>query len=101
MKKRDRNPDIQYEGNALVRLLAYMKPHLASFFVCLLLVLVVTVLDLYRPTLIGNAIDQYITVGDDTPLTVEERFSGVLRSAVYLQPFPVSDDAENRSADHL
>lgn len=80
MKKRDRNPDIQYEGNALVRLLAYMKPHLASFFVCLLLVLVVTVLDLYRPTLIGNAIDQYITVGDDTPLTVEERFSGVLRS---------------------
>ena len=62
MKKRDRNPDIQYEGNALVRLLAYMKPHLASFFVCLLLVLVVTVLDLYRPTLIGNAIDQYITV---------------------------------------
>lgn len=80
MKKRDRNPDIQYEGNALVRLLAYMKPHLASFFVCLLLVLVVTALDLYRPTLIGNAIDQYITVGDDTPLTVEERFSGVLRS---------------------
>ena len=80
MKKRDRNPDIQYEGNALVRLLAYMKPHLASFFVCLLLVLLVTALDLYRPTLIGNAIDQYITVGDDTPLTVEERFSGVLRS---------------------
>ena len=80
MKKMDRNPDIQYEGNALVRLLAYMKPHLASFFVCLLLVLVVTALDLYRPTLIGNAIDQYITVGDDTPLTVEERFSGVLRS---------------------
>lgn len=80
MKKRDRNPDIQYEGNALARLLAYMKPHLASFFVCLLLVLVVTALDLYRPTLIGNAIDQYITVGDDTPLTVEERFSGVLRS---------------------
>ena len=80
MKHSERPSDIQYEGNALLRLLAYMKPHLSSFVICLLLVLVITALDLYRPTIIGQAIDQFITVGDDSPLTVEQRFSGVLRS---------------------
>ncbi|MBQ6563769.1 MAG: ABC transporter ATP-binding protein [Clostridia bacterium] len=80
MKHNDRNPDVQYEGNALLRLLAYMKPHLFSFLLCLLLVLAVTALDLYRPVLIGDAIDHYITVGDKTSLNSHERFSGLLQS---------------------
>lgn len=84
MKRTNPNPDISYEGNALLRLLAYMKPHLPSFLICLLLVLAVTALDLYRPVLIGDAIDRYITIGDASPLTPQERFSGVLRSgAIY------------------
>ncbi|MBO6092052.1 MAG: ABC transporter ATP-binding protein, partial [Oscillospiraceae bacterium] len=84
MKRTNPNPDISYEGNALLRLLAYMMPHLPSFLICLLLVLAVTALDLYRPVLIGDAIDRYITIGDASPLTPQERFSGVLRSgAIY------------------
>lgn len=80
MRNHEHKQDIQYEGNALVRLLAYMKPHLPAFLVCLMLVLAVTALDLYRPILIGNAIDEYITVGDSSPLTAQERFAGVLRA---------------------
>lgn len=49
-----------YEGGVFPRLFRYVKPHLGKFIVCLLLVLVVTALDLYRPMLIGEAIDDYI-----------------------------------------
>ena len=86
MKHSERPSDIQYEGNALLRLLAYMKPHLSSFVICLLLVLVITALDLYRPTIIGQAIDQYITVGDDSPLTVESASQAFSAQAASMQP---------------
>ena len=42
------------------RLFGYLKPHIAVAGLCLVLVLVTTALDLYRPILIGDAIDSYI-----------------------------------------
>ncbi len=53
-----------YKGNALLRLLSYMKPYLGWFLLCLLLVLALTGFDLYRPILIGDAIDLFETQGD-------------------------------------
>lgn len=53
-----------YKGNALLRLLSYMKPYLGGFLLCLLLVLALTGFDLYRPILIGDAIDLFETQGN-------------------------------------
>ncbi len=53
-----------YEGNALLHLLSYMKPYIGWVAVCLILVLVLTGFDLYRPMLIGDAIDLFETQGN-------------------------------------
>ena len=45
-----------YKGSALLHLLSYMKPYAGWVSVCLLLVLALTAIDLYRPMLIGDAI---------------------------------------------
>jgi len=50
----------KYEGSVFRRLLAYVRPHWKTVAAALILVLVVTVLDLLRPILIGDAIDSYI-----------------------------------------
>ncbi len=72
--------DVHYEGSAIRRLIAYLKPHRKPLVICLFLVIGITVLDLYRPMLIGNAIDAYIT-GDYAPGEMAgERFAGVLRA---------------------
>ncbi|MBQ9324652.1 MAG: ABC transporter ATP-binding protein [Clostridia bacterium] len=69
----------------MARLMHYMKPHRKVLFLCLLLVLLSTVLDLYRPILIGNAIDEYITGSYAPGEQVAERFAGILRaSGLYL-----------------
>ncbi len=52
--------ETKYDGNVFARLFAYVKPHRGTIAVCLLLVLAVTALNLYRPILIGDAIDNYI-----------------------------------------
>ncbi|MDE7355072.1 MAG: ABC transporter ATP-binding protein/permease [Acetatifactor sp.] len=53
-----------YSGNALLRLLTYMKPYAGQVTLCLVLVLALTGFDLYRPTLIGDAIDLFKDRGD-------------------------------------
>ncbi len=53
-----------YEGNALLHLLSYMKPYGAWVGVCLALVLALTGIDLYRPMLIGDAIDLFEAEGN-------------------------------------
>lgn len=53
-----------YKGNALLHLLSYMKPYLGQLLLALLLVLSLTGFDLYRPILIGDAIDLFETRGD-------------------------------------
>lgn len=53
-----------YSGNALLRLMTYMKPYAGQVILCLVLVLALTGFDLYRPTLIGDAIDLFKDQGD-------------------------------------
>ncbi len=53
-----------YKGNALLHLLSYMKPYVGWIFLSLILVLALTGFDLYRPILIGDAIDLFETQGD-------------------------------------
>lgn len=53
-----------YKGNALLHLLSYMKPYAGWVFLSLLLVLALTGFDLYRPILIGDAIDLFEVRGD-------------------------------------
>ncbi|MBE5798247.1 MAG: ABC transporter ATP-binding protein [Clostridiales bacterium] len=85
LKKHEGN-DIQYQGNAFLRMMGYVKPYWKTVVVCCLLVAALTALELYKPELIGNAIDRYITqetaAGELTP---DERFNGVLVTAgLYL-----------------
>ena len=53
-----------YKGNALLKLLSYMKPYLGQFILCLVLILALTGFDLYRPMLIGDAIDLFEAEGN-------------------------------------
>ncbi len=73
--------DIYYEGNALLRMMAYLKPYGGAAALCLLLVLVITALELYKPILIGDAIDQFITENYAAGEMVRQRFMGVLIAA--------------------
>lgn len=49
----------KYNGNALFRLLGYMKPYIGQVALSLLFVLILTGFDLYRPMLVGDAIDAF------------------------------------------
>ena len=42
------------------RLLTYLKPHIFAMIMSLILTLLIIVLELYRPIIIGDAIDNYI-----------------------------------------
>nr|SIP63363.1 Lipid A export ATP-binding/permease protein MsbA [uncultured bacterium] len=89
----DERADIHYSGSAMLRLLGYMRPHLKTFLLCLVLVLAITGLEIYRPYIIGDAIDAFIT-GETSPELLaqgrtaweggemaEMRFQGVLLAA--------------------
>lgn len=81
-KKSDETSDVKYEGNVIVRMLSYVGPYKLPMAFCFLLVMVITVLELYKPILIGDAIDLYITGDYGAGELVEERFAGVLAAAV-------------------
>ena len=101
LKDKETN-DVQYKGNAFLRLMGYLKPYVKTVLVCCLLVGILTALDLYRPMLIGDAIDKYILtmdvseLSDDTNLTEAEiaaatvltpdqRWEGILKTgALYV-----------------
>lgn len=53
-----------YRGSVLLRLLSYMKPYLGWVALCLIMVLGLTALELYRPVLIGDAINLFKAQGD-------------------------------------
>ena len=62
MEKRTLTEDtveFKTKGNSLLRLLAYMKPYVGGILFSLCLVLCLTAFDLYRPMLIGDAIDNF------------------------------------------
>lgn len=101
LKDKESN-EVQYEGNAFLRLMGYLKPYIKTVLICFVLVTILTALDLYRPMLIGDAIDKYIlsmeegAVSDDTnlsdaelaeasALTKQERITGILKTgALYM-----------------
>lgn len=64
------------------RLLSYLKPYIGIVIFALFLVLLTIGVELYRPIVIGDSIDQYI---DSVALTKEARFQGILiQGAIYL-----------------
>lgn len=64
------------------RLLTYLKPHIWTMICATILVLFIIAVELYRPIIIGDAIDQYI---NNPVLTADEAFAGLLMAAgVYL-----------------
>jgi ATP-binding cassette subfamily B protein len=68
-----------YRGNALLHLLSYMKPYAGWVFLCLILVLALTGFDLYRPILIGDAIDLFESDGNyDIIVSTAVRYASVL-----------------------
>lgn len=62
----------QFNGNAFLRLLGYMKPYRRQVFFSLVLALLITGFELYRPMLIGDAIDNYIEAYNVPYAVVEE-----------------------------
>lgn len=66
------------------RLFSYMLPYKKETILCSVLMLTITMFELLRPVLIGNAIDQYIT-GHDFTQTMDADFHGILKiGALYL-----------------
>ena len=53
---------MQNKKSVFLRLVAYLRPHVKTILLAMVLVLVVTISDLVRPILIGNAMDE-ITAG--------------------------------------
>ena len=67
------------KGSALLHLLTYMKPYLGWVILSLALVLGLTAIDLYRPMLIGEAIDNLEAQGDyDFLLRTAGKYAAVL-----------------------
>ncbi|MGN1343655.1 MAG: ABC transporter ATP-binding protein [Traorella sp.] len=64
--------EIEYSGSITKRLLGYMKPYIKEVIISIILVLLITVFELYKPILIGDAIDTYID-GYNTPYGVVEK----------------------------
>ena len=58
------------------RLLSYLKPHKKTMFAATLLVLLIIVIELYRPIIIGDAIDKYITGYYQPYMVCEENTPG-------------------------
>lgn len=58
-KYTDDKIETNYKGSALLHLLGYMKPYAGWMALCLALVLALTAFDLYRPILIGDALDSF------------------------------------------
>ncbi len=100
MKKHENEAsDVHYKGKAVPRMLAYARPQLKAFLVVILLTAILTALELYRPIITGDAIDDFITgegtlpegvempedgvvEGFEPGVRVDERFKGVLLAAV-------------------
>ncbi len=81
---KDKENDLQYNGNAFLRLMGYLKPYIKTVVICFVLVLILTALELFRPMLTGNAIDLFITTSDSA-LTPDERWMGLVKTAgVYI-----------------
>lgn len=66
------------------RLLSYLKPHKVAMAISLVLVLVLIALDLYRPLIIGDAIDMYINSYYEPYAVVDKEDADVTYQGNYL-----------------
>ena len=66
------------QGHVFLRLLKYAAPYWWRFAICLLLVLGITVLEIYKPILTGNAIDIFSQSADfsQIPATLAAAMEG-------------------------
>ena len=88
--------ETKYEGNVFARLFAYVKPHIRTMLLALFLVLTVTGIDLVKPILIGEAIDEHIEAYDKPYAVVSpEKAQIELKEGLYLSTeLPESGGAE-------
>ncbi len=77
-----KSPETAKKSPTIPRMFSYMRPYLGILVLCLVLVLAITGLELWKPILIGNAIDDYITGDFVSGQLVEERLRGVLIAAL-------------------
>lgn len=80
------------------RLFAYLKPHKATMFFATILVLLIIVIDLYRPIIIGNAIDNNIN-GYSKPYiqTTKDGKNAVQYKDIYLTKTFDEKDIKNNN----
>lgn len=86
--------DVHYNGNLLPRLLGYAKPYIKQVIVCLLLVLAITGVELYRPMLIGDAIDLHIEGYNEPYAIVSDSKNAIEFDGQYL----IKGETSNRYA---
>ena len=68
------------------RLLKYLKPHAFTMFIVSVMVLLITAVELYKPIIIGNAIDYYINGYYNPYAIVDENAQGAVRYGdVYIR----------------
>ena len=80
-----------YSGSIVKRLLTYVRPYIKQMVLSVVLVLLITVFELSKPILIGDAIDIYIE-GYNTPYGVVEE------SDLYFEGQYLSKDVENATS---
>ncbi len=79
-----------YKGSVLLRLLSYMKPYAGRVILCLLLVLGLTGLELYRPILIGDAINLFEEQGSyDIIIGTSIKYGIVLVLSFFFTVVPI------------
>ena len=83
---KDKETELQYKGNAFLRLLGYLRPYIKTVLICFLLVSILTALDLIRPMLIGDAIDKYILTMEEGQLTDSSLTQAEIEAATALTP---------------
>lgn len=77
------------------RLLKYLKPHAFTMLIVSVMVLLITAVELYKPIIIGNAIDYYINGYYNPYAIVDENAQGAVRYGdVYISK---SYDADSQS----
>lgn len=87
--------------SSTMRLIAYMKPYAHWVIFALLLVLGLTAFDLYRPMLVGDAIDAFGANGDyDVIIATAIKYAVVLALSFAFNHRSDLDTAENRPEYH-
>ena len=79
-----------YRGSVLLRLLSYMKPYWGQVLLSLILVLGLTGLELYRPVLIGDAVDLFQEQGNyDVIVETAVKYGIVLVLSFFFTVVPI------------